>query len=123
MTDNNIQENLCFSDEITFHLNELVNKHNIAGIGLSLIRKQQLKTVMNSPKLNVCCAMTNNHLIGFFFFVDEWRKLFVNARESFFLPQVRRLHKVRSIIFQQNSAPAHFARDVRQFLDKHFPDR
>ena len=40
--------------------------------------------------------------------------------QEFFIPQVR---KMRSIVFQQDGAPPHFAADVRRFLDKIFPGR
>ena len=43
--------------------------------------------------------------------------------QNFFILEVRKLHKIRSIIFQQDGAPAHFARDVRQYLDHQFPER
>ena len=36
---------------------------------------------------------------------------------------MRKLHKIRSIIFQQDGARAHFSTDVRQYLDNHFPNR
>ena len=36
---------------------------------------------------------------------------------------MRKLHKVWSLIFQQDGAPAHFSTDVRQYLDNHFPNR
>ena len=42
---------------------------------------------------------------------------------NFFIGEIRKLHKVRSIIFQQDGAPPHFARDVRQYLDSQFPQR
>jgi hypothetical protein len=43
--------------------------------------------------------------------------------QEFFIPEIRKLHSIRSIIFQQDGAPAHFAVDVRQYLDYHFPNR
>ena len=39
----------------------------------------------------------------------------VSMLEEFFIPQVG---KMRSIVFQQNGAPSHFATDVRRFLRK-----
>ena len=69
--------------------------------------------------------MTNNHLIGSFFFNDETvnGENYLSMPEPFFLPEVRRLRKVCSIILQQEDAPPHFARDAGQLLNKHFPDR
>ena len=69
--------------------------------------------------------MTNNQLSEPFVFDDDTvnGENYFSMLESFFLSDVRRLYKVRSITFQQDGVPPHFARDVRQFLDKHFPDR
>ena len=44
----------------------------------------------------------------------------VSMLQEFFIPEVR---KMRSIVFQQDGAPPHFAADVRRFLDKTFPGR
>ena len=44
----------------------------------------------------------------------------VSMLQEFFIPKVR---KMRSIVFQQDGAPPHFAADVRLFLDKTFPGR
>jgi hypothetical protein len=43
--------------------------------------------------------------------------------QEFFISENRKSHIIRSIIFQQDGAPAHFAVDVRQYLDYHFPNR
>jgi len=48
---------------------------------------------------------------------------YLSMLETFFIPEVKRLRKVRSIIFQQSGAPPHFAGNVRQFLDKNFSNR
>ncbi|CAF3419729.1 unnamed protein product [Rotaria sp. Silwood2] len=99
LEDNHIQQNLFFSDVVTFYLNGLVNKHN--------------------------CAMSKNQLVRPYFFEDDT----VNGEndllmlQTFFIPEVKKLHKFRSIIFQQDGAPPHFSIDVRRFLDNHFPDR
>jgi len=80
---------------------------------------------MKSPKLNVWCALSKNQIVGPFFFEDDTvdGENYLLMLQNFFLPEVRKLHKVRSIIFQQDGAPPHFARDVRQYLDHQFPQR
>lgn len=80
---------------------------------------------MKSAKLNVWCAMSKNHLIGPFFFEENTvdGECYLSMLQDFFIPEVRKLHKVRSIILQQDGAPPHFARDVRQYLDHQFPQR
>ena len=47
----------------------------------------------------------------------------VSMLQEFFIPEVRNMKKMRSIVFHQDGAPPHFAADVRRFLDKTFPGR
>ena len=43
--------------------------------------------------------------------------------QEFFVPEVSKMKKMRSIVFQQYRAPSHFAAAVRRFLDKTFSGR
>ena len=43
--------------------------------------------------------------------------------KEFFVPELKRLGKTSSTIFQQDEAPPHFRPDVRQYLDKIFPNQ
>lgn len=124
LQDINIQENVFFSDEATFHLNGLVNKHNIR-YWCEHNPHATIETVMNSPKVNVWCAMSKNRLIGPFFFEGDTvnGEKYLSMLQTFFIPEVKKLRKIRSIIFQQDGAPPHFSIEVRQFLHNHFSDR
>ena len=64
-------------------------------------------------------------MIGPFFFEDDTidGENYLSVLQTFFLPKVRRLHKVHSVIFQQDGAPPHFVIDVRQHLDHQFPHK
>ena len=113
-----------FSDEATFHLYRLVNKHNVKYWSEDTARAT-IETVMNSSKLNVWCLISKTQLIGPFYFKNgtvNWEN-YLSIIQNFFLPEVRRLHKVHSIIFQQDGTPSHFVIDVRQYLDHRFPPR
>ena len=124
LEDNQIQQNLFFSDEATFYLNGLVNKHNVR-YWSDTNSHVTIETVMKSPKLNVCCAMSKNQLVGAAFFEDDTvnRNNYLSMLQNFFIWEVRKLHKLWSIRFQQDGAPAHFSTDVRQYLDNRFPNR
>ncbi|CAF3327057.1 unnamed protein product [Rotaria socialis] len=80
---------------------------------------------MNSPKLNVWCAMSKNKLLGPYFFEDDTVNVanYLLMLETFFIPEIRKLHKFRSAIFQQDGASPHFSIDVRRCLNDHFPGR
>ena len=69
--------------------------------------------------------MSKNKLVGSYFFEDDTvnGNNYLSMLQNFFILEVRRLHMVRSIIFQEDGAPAHFSTDVRQYLNNHFPDR
>ena len=118
------EENFFFSDEATFYLNGLVNKHNVRYWSQSN-PNIRIETVMKSPKVNVWCAMSCNRFIGPFFFEGDTvdGRKYLSMLQEFFIPEVRKMNKMRSLIFQQDGAPPHFAVDVRHFLDKTFPGR
>jgi hypothetical protein len=80
---------------------------------------------MQSPKIHVWCAMSKSQLVGPYFFEDDNvnGKNYLLMLQTFFIPEIRKLNKLRSIIFQQDGSPPHFSIDVRQYLDKHFPNR
>ena len=111
LEDKQIQQNLFLSDEATFYLNGLVNKHNVR-YWSDTNPHVTIQTVMKSPKLNVC---QKNQLVGPYFFEDDAvnGNNYLSMFENFFIWEVRKLHKVRSIRFQQDGAPAHLSTDVR----------
>ena len=80
---------------------------------------------MKSSKVNVWRAMSSKRLIGPFFFEDDTvdGPKYLSMLQEFFIPQVRKMKKMRSIVFQLDGAPPHFVADVRRFLDKTFPGR
>jgi hypothetical protein len=118
------KEKFFFSDEATFYLNGLVNKHNVRYWSQDNPHAT-IETVMKSPKLNVWCAMSENRLIGPFFFDCDTvsGENYLSMLQDFWIPEVRRLHILRSIIFQQDGAPAHWYGKVRQLLHNMFPNR
>ena len=104
-----------FSDEATFYLRELVNKYNVRYWSEDNLHATT-ETVMNSPKLNVWCVISKTQLIGPFFFEDDTvnGENYLSILQNLFLPEVRRLHVVRPIIFEQDKAPPYFTIDIRQ---------
>ena len=87
---------LVFSDEVTFHMNGKVNRHNVRIWG----EENPHATIEHervSPKVNVFCAISTNHVHGPFFFernvtsdaylkmLQNWLmdKLIANAHEDF----------------------------------------
>ena len=69
--------------------------------------------------------MSSKRLIGPFFSEGDTvdGPKYLSMLQEFFIPEVRKMKKMRSIVFQQDEAPPHFAADVRRFLDKTFAGR
>ena len=124
LEDSHMQENLFFSDEATFYVGGLINKHNI-GYWSQTNPHVAIETVMSSPELNVWCGISKNKLLGLYFFEDDTvnRENYLLMLEISFIPEIRKLYKPRSIVFQQDGASRHFSIDVRRYLDNHFPGR
>ncbi|GBM01363.1 hypothetical protein AVEN_135788-1 [Araneus ventricosus] len=85
---------ICFSDESTFHVSGMVNRHNVHIWG-SENPHVPAQLQRDSPKVNV------------------WRGLKYNKLEEF----------QPWIMFQQEGAPPHWGSLVRDFLDETFPDQ
>ncbi|GBN43880.1 hypothetical protein AVEN_235910-1 [Araneus ventricosus] len=85
---------ICFSDESTFHVSGMVNRHNVRIWG-SENSHVSAKLQRDSPKDNVWCGLMHNKLEEF----QPW------------------------IMFQQDGAPPHWGSLVRDFRDEIFPDR
>lgn len=120
---NHFLEFLLTSDEATFHVNGQVNRHNCRIWGL-----QKPEAILNkslcSPKVNVWIGLGMHGLLGPFFFDENVNGsnylAMLNNNVVPFLKSKRRLSKT---YFQQDGAPAHYAKAVRNFLDKEFHSR
>jgi hypothetical protein len=115
---------IFFSDESTFYLSGLVNKHNCRFWSSS----NQFVTVgeaMNSAKINVWCAMSSKQIIGPFFFDGETvnKDDYLDMLEDFFFPIIQRKRLHNNIYFQQDGSPIHFSKQVRTWLDEKFDGR
>ena len=76
----------------------------------------QLETVMKSAKVNDVQQAVNWFEGDILSMVHSTASIL----EEFFIREVK---KMRSLVFQQDGVPPHFAADVRRFLDKTFSGR
>ena len=69
--------------------------------------------------------MSKARLIGPFYFQEDTvhAKNYIPMLQDIFFPEIRKLHKIRSVIFQQDGAPANFSAEVRHYLNNKYPDR
>ena len=70
------------------------------------------------------CAISATDIIGSYFFRDDARRTttvtgekYLKMLQKFFLPELENNALVENCYFQQNGAPAHYARKVRDYLN------
>ena len=82
-----------------------------------------MRCSQSSPKVNVWMGLSADQIYGPFFFEENINgEAYLNMLRACFIPSLQP-RTLSNCIFQQNGAPAHFARPVRQFLDETFPGR
>jgi len=113
---------VCFSDEATFHVSGKLHRHNVRIWG-SEHPHETRELYRASPKVNVWCGIMFDRIIGPFFFNEATitADVYLDFLTEYLAPQLIDLQP--TIIFQQDGAPPHWGRHVRQFLNQTFPDR
>lgn len=87
VTDPNNDGLTYFSDEATFHLSDIVNKHNCRILSENNLFATA-EVAMNSAKLNVWCATSSKEILGPFFFEESTvnQENYLDMLETFFYP-------------------------------------
>ena len=114
---------LLFSDEAVFHLEGGINVRN--SVHWSTQNPNWLlEKSLNSPKVMVWAAIGHAGIIGPFFLegnVDS--KSYLKMIEEEFYPVFSNLPNSPNLIFMQDGAPPHWEKNVRGWLNDHFPHR
>lgn len=115
-------QHVLFSDEATFHVSGMVNKHNVRIWG-SENPHETRELERSSPKLNVWCGLMHNQVIGPFFFAEATvtSTTYLDMLENFAIPQLE--GQQQEIFYQQDGAPPHWGWIVRDFLNEQFGER
>ena len=110
---------VCFSDESTFHVSGLLNRHNLR-IGSSENPHDTCELERDSPKLNVWCGIMHDKIIGPFFFAEEsiTAQIYLDVLTEYVSPQLEQYQP--QVIFQQDGAPSQWDLEVSQFLNETF---
>ena len=112
-----------WSDESTFHLNGLVNRHNCVYYSTTN-PNIQMEVQLKSPGVCVWAGIWGGGVIGPYFFDGNVKgENYIEMIGTFLVPKLRELGLLDIIYFQQDGAPAHFHHEVRQFIAATFPDR
>ena len=112
-------DKIIWSDESKFMLNGVVNRHNC--IYWAYSNQHETIPVLNSQLgVMVWLAITSSGLIGpYFFDQNVTGESYLAMLKDFLWDKV----KGRRMLFQQDGAPAHYAVDVRKWLDEKFSGR
>lgn len=125
-------ENVIFSDESTFMLNGEVNRQNCRYWANNNPRWMREGHTQHPEKLNVWAGIVGDRVIGPIFFqenlngaryLDFLQEVLVPNLATLFPDPLEADVQNRNIWFQQDGAPPHFARPVREYLDDVFPGR
>lgn len=127
--DPNFLKNICFSDESTFHLTGYVNRHNCR-YWCEENPNEHIEAHTQRPlKRNVWAGILGNEIIGPFFIDGNLDgPKYIILLHNQIVPEMhasaaRQNIAWNDVYFQQDGAPAHYARLVREYLDLVFPNR
>lgn len=119
-------DRVLWTDEAHFYLSGQVNKRNCQ-IWSAENPRAILQKPLHDQKLTVWIGFTAEYLIGPYFFVDDrGRAVSVNGDrylemlDTFVSFQLNERGVLGTVIFQQDGAPPHIRRDVKEFLLDHF---
>lgn len=136
IVDKKILRRICFSDECTFFLNGLVNRHNMRYWCQENPHEFRTEHTQHPEKLNVWAGILGDQIIGPFFIPGNLHgDLYYELLEDAIEPRITEIiedsmtgknmedFEEDSVIFQQDGCPAHYKKKVREFLNKHYPNR
>ncbi len=120
--DSSLLNRIIWTDEAIFKLNGHVNRHNCVYYATEnphVILTQE----MNTPGIIVWAGIWVGGIIGPFFFHDNVNgDSYLKMLKRDIVPAIASEMDLEEVIYMHDGAPAHYARSVRHFLDKTFPD-
>ncbi|GFX59139.1 DUF4817 domain-containing protein [Trichonephila clavipes] len=119
---NGFENTLVFTDEATFHLCGKNNRHNLRFWDTENVHVT-LEHQRDSPKGNVFCALSNSCVFSPFFFAEKSINgdIYRDMLSEWLLPQLE--EAVPDFILQQDGAPPHWNKNVREFLNERLAHR
>ncbi len=123
--DDTFLHQLLFSDEAVFHLSGQVNRHNCVYWSTDNPSHTAMRP-LQSPKIVVWMGVWSEGLIGPYVFEDTVTgDSYLGMLREWLLPQLQQIDQFNAgdMFFQQDGAPPHWSRVVREWLDTVFPSR
>ena len=121
--DDDFLNQVLFSDEAVFHLSGEVNRHNCVYWSSDNPSHTTMKP-LQSPKIVVWMGLWSGGLIGpYVFDATVNGESYLEMLRDWLLPQLQHIDSFNDgeLFFQQDGAPPHWSRAVRDWLDATFP--
>jgi transposase len=120
--DPNLPDQILWTDEAIFQTNGRVNRHNCvywSDTNPHIIIEQEL----NVPKVIVWAGIWSNGVVGPFFFEGNvTSEKYLQMLTTNVIPQLQQHPMFQTMIWQQDDAPPHYGRNVREYLDEIFSE-
>lgn len=127
-TNANFLFNICFSDECSFFVNGTVNRHNCRYWADENPRVFHETHTQYPLKLNVWAGIYGDRIVGPFFLPQTLNgETYLQLLEEAIDPALTDIiendnrYLEDELFFQQDGAPPHYSRAVRQYLNERFP--
>ena len=115
-------DNILWTDEAVFHIGGFINRHNSHYWALEN-PNQTVEKSLHSPKVTVWCGITSSAVVGPFFIRDTVNgERYLELLKSKVFPVISTWNNSQ-LLFMQDGAPPHFARNVRDWLNENFSMR
>lgn len=114
---------ICFSDEAIFELSRSVNRHNMRYWTDQNPHWMRDYHTQYPEKVNVWAGILYNHIIGLFFIDGNLTAVnYLNLLRNRIIPRIQNVvgDAFEHVWFQHDGTPAHFALNVRNFLNETF---
>ena len=116
-------DNILWSDEAIFHVGGYINCHNChywAAEDPNMV----VEKVHSRPKVTVWCGMTATKIVGPVILDETMNgERYLNMLKEKVLSDISPWGNIDDIIFMKDGAAPHFLKDVREWLDRTFPER
>jgi transposase len=117
---------IVFSDEATFMLNGVVNRHNCRYWSDENPHWMREVRTQNPQKLNVWAGLFGRQIVGPFFIEGNLTsEKYLDMLQNVIVPEIQNLAAPNfgNIWYQQDGAPPHYGHAVREYLDRTFPNK
>ena len=121
--DENLVNKIIWTDESSFKLNGIVNRHNCVYWATNNPHVK-MEQVLNLPGITVFAGILSAGILGPFFFngtVTE--NEYLRMLNEMVWPIVNHRADINEVIWMQNGAPLHYDVRVQLWLDEHFLGR